>query len=184
MELFFSSCTKCPALTGSTDLVYAPVPRRRSEPTDLDSTYGVPAYGNSFRTKKIVSPRPPSVSIGFWIILLLTVGLGSVRADLLDSSINERTSNPADLEKANIDTSSPAAGTEGSHKWSFDVLREEEFFCLLSIVSKERPSKRSALSCFWNASLRTKKFFSRTSRWSVGCPLSPRRPNFLEPRVP
>ena len=110
VELFFSSCTKCPAMTRSTDLVYAPVPRRRNESTDLASAYGVPAYGNSFRTKKIVSPRPPSVSIGFWIILLLTVGLGSVRADLLDSSIKERISNPADLEKSNHRCIKPSRG--------------------------------------------------------------------------
>ena len=63
-------------------------------------------------------------------------------------------------------------------------MREEEFFCLLSIVSKERPSKRSAFSSFWNASLRTKKFFSKTSRWNVGCPLPPRRSSFHEPRSP
>jgi hypothetical protein len=111
----------------------------------------VPAYGNSFRPKKIVSPRPPSISGGFWIILLLTVGLGSVRAGLLNSSINGRTSNVADLEKSKHRCIEPSRGDRGSHKWSFDVLREEEFFCLLSIVSKERPSKRSALSCFWNA---------------------------------
>ena len=46
--------------------------------------------------------------------------------------------------KAGIEALSPAAGAEDSHKWSFDVMREEEFFCLLSIVAKERPSKRSA----------------------------------------
>ena len=48
------------------------------------------------------------------------------------------------LGKASIDASSLAVGAEDSHKWSFDVLREEEFFCPLPIVSKERPSKQSA----------------------------------------
>ena len=28
VKLFFSTCTKCPALSERTDLVYAPVPRR------------------------------------------------------------------------------------------------------------------------------------------------------------
>lgn len=51
-ETVFSHCTKCPALSACTDLVYAPVTRRRSESTDLDSAYGVPAGGKLFRVKK------------------------------------------------------------------------------------------------------------------------------------
>ena len=60
--------------------------------------------------EKIVSPRPPSISDGFWKVLLLTVGLGSVRADLPDSSIKERISNLADLEKSNHRDIEPSRG--------------------------------------------------------------------------
>ena len=83
VKLFFSPCTKCPALSKRTDLVYAPVPRRRNESTDLDNTYGVPACGKSLRTKKIVFPRPPSIGYGYYAVLFQLAG-----ADLLDFSIH------------------------------------------------------------------------------------------------
>ena len=105
VKLFFSPCTKCPALSGRTDLVYAPVPRRRNESTDLAYACGVPACGKSLRTKKIVFPRPPSIGYGYYAVLFQLAG-GQI------CSIS-----------ASIESSSPAVGAARSHKWSFGVLR-------------------------------------------------------------
>ena len=123
VKLFFSPCTKCPALSRRTDIAYAPVPRRRNESTDLDSIYGVPACGKSFRVKKTVSPHPPSIGNGCYTVLFLLSGRGGIRADLLDFGIYKGTSNVVNLETASVAASVPAAGTVPSHKWCFGVLR-------------------------------------------------------------
>ena len=50
--------------------------------------------------------------------------------------------------KATIDASSPAAGAEGSHKWSFDVLREEKNFRLQTFLEKDFRLSEARLSAF------------------------------------
>ena len=107
------------------------------------------------------------------MVLLLMVGLGSIRADLPDSSNNGIISNPADLEQSNHRYIEPNRGGRGQPTFHLDVLLKN-FFVLNEAFQTQLNALRLDGRSFETIDRRQKNSSSRrTSKLHLWLPSVP-----------